>query len=268
MRYCKRIRALLSSEDHTPGRLTIARMRCKMWSCEYCGKVNARRWRAHLLSRFNDHLKEEWVFVTLTAHANAHVTPAMSVKNLQQTWKKLYDRLRRHYSKKIEYIRVFEAHKSGRYHMHLLLNVGTEYDAHGLQPRTLKEELRHPECRWLSKAAAESGGGWRVHMRRVKDYETGTSNAGLVVGYITKYMSKNIGQSWFPKGQCLIYPSRGVGSPARRPPSAATWRPRSGIYRDDVFQYREIFDVTANHRVTTDDFLDEFIYPPDSEWEK
>src|SRR6187549_247359 len=195
MPYCHRLKGIMVSYDHKPGYAVISRISCKMWGCPACGPQNALNWRAYLLSKFNKDLKqEEWCFFTITAHRKAHKAGAMqTLKNLQQVWKKLYDHLLRRYGPAhMQYVRVFEQHKTGRYHMHFLLNCGAEYDAHNYIIKNLRSEFYHPECKWLRKVCAKLGGGWRVHIRRVWEAETKTANVGLVVGYIISYVGKQM----------------------------------------------------------------------------
>ena len=112
-RYCPRVKSLLLSDDYKDGFISIARMRCKQWDCPYCSIKNGDMWRAHLLHTFCELMPEKrWVFVTLTARAWAHKSPAESLKNLKKGWSKVYDALRYKYQRGFSYVMVFEQHKS------------------------------------------------------------------------------------------------------------------------------------------------------------
>lgn len=265
MSYCKRIKGILLSLDFRMGFTTLVRISCKQWNCPCCSQKNARNWRAYLLEKFNHTFlgMEHWCFITITAHRKAHITPLMTIKNLQQVWKRLYDRLRRRYGKRIEYVRIFERHASGRFHMHILANTGLEYDKSSFVIRSKIDEFRHPESRWLSRACAELGGGWRVHIRRVWDDNTRRTNVGLVVGYILKYMGKDMASFEFPKHQRRIQTSRRIGSPATNAKGIGTWEHKREITLSQVIvSEKPIYDMSVDKVVTIKDFVGEHYYPP------
>lgn len=265
MTYCKRLKGILLSHDFRNGFITLVRISCKMWNCPCCANKNARNWRAYLLDTFNKRFGHEaWCFMTITANKEAHgVGPEMTIRNLQQIWKPLYDRLRRRYKKRLEYVRIFERHESGCYHMHILINCGLEYDKHAFVIRSKDDELRHPECNWLSDTCAELGGGWRVHIRRVWDDAKRSSNVGLVVGYILKYMGKGLGGMLFPKHQRRIQTSRRIGSPATNAKGIGTWEHRREIgiaYLKEA--KKKIVDMSTGEILTPRSFEGESYYPP------
>lgn len=261
---CNRIKGVMISEDYKKGFTTLIRIRCEMWSCPDCGPINGQRWRAYLLERFNKAFRDEkWVFCTITAHRNAHKAGSIAtLKNLQTAWKRLYDRLRRHYRSTLQYVRVFEQHTSGRYHMHFLLNVGTQYDAHDFPIKEPLDEYRHPECKWLRNTMASLGAGWRVHMRRVWEARTKTANVGLVVGYILKYMGKNMSIMEFPKHQRRIQTSRQIGSPDTASKGQGTWMHMREIPREALLTSKPILDMSTGEILTIASFEGELYYPP------
>jgi Replication protein len=265
MSYCKRLKGVLLSLDFRMGFITLVRVSCKMWNCPCCRVKNARNWRAYLLDTFNKKFGHEaWCFVTITAHKNAHKhSSEMTIKNLQQGWKRLYDRLRRHYKKRLEYVRIFERHASGRFHMHILLNVGLEYDKSGFVIKGKLDEFRHPECRYLSRACASVGIGWRVHIRRVWDDVKRSSNVGLVVGYILKYMGKDMASFAFPKHQRRIQTSRKIGSPATNAKGVGTWEHKREIGITYLREAKKrIVDMTTGEVLAIRSFEGEAYYPP------
>lgn len=265
MDYCLRIKGVVYSDDFKRGYRTVVRLSCKMWGCPYCGPRNAIAWRAYLLDRFNKALSDEaWVFATITAHRKAHKTPKTSLLNLQQVWKRLYDRLKRRYNGKLmQYVRVFEVHKSGRFHMHLLLNIGVYYDSREFSIRTPLDEYRHPDCKWLRLACSELGGGWRVHMRRIWEARTRSANVGMVVGYVVKYLGKQLVDMDMPKHQRRIQTSRKIGSPATNAKGKGTWThvreiPLSMVKKAVI----PVFDLSTGEILTTESFEGEAYYPP------
>lgn len=262
---CHKIKGVVYSDDYKKGYRALVRLRCKMWSCPYCGPKNAIAWRAYLLDRFNKHLREEkWCFITITAHKLAHKSPRASLLNLQQVWKKLYDRLLRRYGKEhMQYVRVFETHKSGRFHMHILLNIGEAYDKKDFVIKEPLDEYRHPDCKWLRLACAQLGGGWRVHIRRVWEAHTRTANVGLVVGYVLKYMGKQMVEMDMPKHQRRIQTSRKIGSPATNAQGRGKWDhlreiPISMLKTAKI----PIVDMSTGEILTEESFEGEGYYPP------
>lgn len=159
---------------------------CHLWSCETCALRNARVWIARIIEGCN-RLDGEWSMLTVTAHRKWRKDK--SVANLRQGWKKLVNRIV--YETKeddypLYYARVWEQHKDGSFHLHVLINkmLGT---------------------RWAKDASAECGMGNQADWRKV-------DNVGQAAGYVAKYTLKNAsitrgGVAW-PKGLRRIETSR------------------------------------------------------------
>jgi len=141
---------------------------CDMWSCPVCGAKNGRKWLARLLNHMNHHSKRDrWYFCTITAHEKWRGIVA-SRKNIQQGWKKLYNRMRRRYGIS-EYAKVWEFHEDGSFHLHFLIG-------------------RKIGKRWLKNNARECGMGYIVDSSRSK-------NPGQCAGYAAKYLLKSFENS-------------------------------------------------------------------------
>lgn len=154
----------------------FAKGTCKMWACEPCGARNAKRWIARIIKGCNTHAND-WYFCTMTADENWRGADN-SLRNLRRNWAKLRKRLAR-LAKKSDrgfyYVRVWEAHKDGSFHMHLITNF----------PVTTK---------WLKDNAKTCGLGHQARSEK-------TANPGQVAGYISKYMVKSLpNASHYPKG--------------------------------------------------------------------
>jgi hypothetical protein len=264
MSYCKRIKGILLSHDLRIGLISLVRISCKQWGCPCCAQKNARNWRAYLLDTFNKKFgHEKWCFLTITANKGAHAhSSEMTIRNLQQVWKPLYDRLLRRYGKGLQYVRVFEQHESGKFHMHILLNIGAQYDEKKFVIKTKDDEFNHPDCQWLSDTCASLGGGWRVHIRRVWDNKAKTENVGLVVGYILKYMGKKMANFKFPKHQRRIQTSRKIGSPQTNAKGTGTWEHMREIGISYLKQAtKPIVDFTTGEILSERSFEGEAYYP-------
>jgi hypothetical protein len=201
-------------------------------------------WRGYLNARIAE-LGGKWSFMTLTAHPAAHGY-GWTLANLRDAWKPIYDaiRYRWRHQKPLEYIRVFEQHKSGNYHVHVLWRI----------------ELHPPyePIRWLAETATHHGLGWRVDWQPI---DTG-GETNAIARYITKYMSKDAqGMMTMPRGTRRIQTSQGIG--AMKPPkNEEEWWLKTGIYPADLDRYEQIKDVSTEYIVTAD-YFKEFAYYPE-----
>lgn len=156
----------------------LSKTTCKQWNCETCSFRNAARWIAKIINGVN-RLGGSWYFLTITANENWRGNK--SITNIRQGWKKLYNRILALQGKKslhIYYAKVWEQHKDGTFHLHLLINLKIS-------------------SRWLKNNARSCGMGYSAKAIEV-------DNAGQVAGYIAKYSLKNAsisrgGIAW-PKG--------------------------------------------------------------------
>lgn len=271
-RYCPNIKSVIASDELVIGRVTLARMRCRKWSCPVCGPKNAQQWRAFLLDTFTKRMRDKrWVFVTLTAHQNAHISPEMSLKNLKQVWDKLYDRLRYKTGRALSWVMVYERHKSGRFHLHMLVDLGEEYDAYHFlispdldRAAKIKREKRHPLCIWLKEMSIKNGGGKIVHMTRIKEGDTSLDNVRLAVGYVTKYFTKAVEFPDFPERMRRIGSSRDIGSPRTKGKSGFKWYVKRYIALGEIERI-EHYSLDKNGPLERADFDEWGFYPPEHE---
>lgn len=272
MKYCPRIKSVLTSEDYKPGFIALTRMRCRQWDCEYCKTKNGDMWRAHLLHQFCDNFPHKrWVFITITAPSWAHSNPKKSLQVLKQAWGKLYDRLRYKNGGDLSYVLIWETHKSGAFHLHALVDMGDVYDGYAfditaLMPeKTLIEaEKAHPFCVWLKEMAVKSKAGWVCHARRIREGETGKDNARLAVGYVTKYFAKGLGDMELPKRWRRVQTSRDIGSPRTAMKEKFTWRMRTYVDMYEA-QLHPHWLIQENRVLGARDFGDDGIYPSTEE---
>lgn len=177
-------RPFLSGVSAKEKRIVLISPTCKMWNCPACSARNARQWIARIINGCNKmDTADGWFMFTLTAHEKWRGDA--SVKNLRQGWKKLYNRIRRKFGTN-HYVKVWEKHKDGTFHLH------------GLVDACLGD-------RWLRDNARSCGMGYEVEISKVE-------NAGQVAGYIAKYFLKSefeVSQTeQFPKGLRRIEVSR------------------------------------------------------------
>lgn len=104
--------ALVKQERHRRALLPLA---CRCWSCEDCQPK--RRWG---VIKLGEEGKAERL-ITLTIRPTPGRTPDQDAQFMAASYAKLIRWLRRrHGGRRVQMMRVFEAHKSGRPHMHVL----------------------------------------------------------------------------------------------------------------------------------------------------
>lgn len=259
--FCENFDGLAVIDGDNDTEMLVARLRCGMWSCEYCANKNRMIWRAHIIDRVNK-LAGDWLFLTITAHRKAHKA-GKTIVNLKNAWKRLYDRLRYKFKgQKIEYVWLYERHNdktlSGKtkttYHVHAILRAQV---AGNNVYHAQKSYYYHPEMHnWLKDNAAAVGAGFMCHCAKIND-----GNGGLVAAYITKYLTKNaqdLGN--FPKRARRVSTSRGFGSPKHKE-TGLHWEFRAHLLRGDVARHVKTTDVTTGERVRLSHFDDEELYP-------
>jgi len=145
-------------------KMYLMRGSCGSWGCPSCGARNGKKWLARMLNHMNTHKGTgSWYFLTITAHEKMRGQHA-SIKNIRAGWKKLYNRMRRKYGIS-EYVKVWEFHEDGSFHLHILIR-------------------RKIGKKWLKQNSRECGMGYMCDSTRSK-------NPGQVAGYVAKYLLKS-----------------------------------------------------------------------------
>ena len=119
------VKGSIIGQDENTGRVIVVPLCCKSWNCPKCA----------------DRLMEHWVnvavagqpdrFLTLTGDPNLHRSPLLMRVAIKNAWSKFVQHWRRGRPKKngrtimpphkLEYIQVWELHKSGYPHLHVLI---------------------------------------------------------------------------------------------------------------------------------------------------
>ena len=172
-------RPFLTGSHEKTRKALLLRPRCKQWNCPSCAAWKAKLWIARIINGMNRAETADWRMLTITARGNRR--KGLSLRDLREAWSKIRKRLARHKNAKklFMFCRVFEQHKDGSWHMHVLVSFAVSR-------------------RWLKDASFACGGGFICHVT------TAIGNAGLAAGYIAKYTLKNAatarsGVEW-PKG--------------------------------------------------------------------
>lgn len=101
---------------HDRSTVIVKPLRCKCWRCDHCVHQKQRElwWKAY---KGNPER-----FLTLTIRQGKFATPAIAAEEMVKGWRMLRQFLERHLNiKKITFLAVFENHKSGWPHLHILL---------------------------------------------------------------------------------------------------------------------------------------------------
>ena len=261
--YCKNVSMLAIGQGEEDTVLT--RVRCKQWSCQYCAYINRVQWNMRIMRAMQQN-RATWgnfAFVTITAHEKMR-TPKKSYKTLQNALSKLLKRMRRKnaYSD-MPYVRVFEPHKSGALHAHLIIHWTTDLNATDKQ-----------NTRWLKDNARSCGAGYQADYRTITPgYDPGRQNGRRVqevlqvAAYVVKYMTKDLQQTVEEEA----YPRmRRIQASQHFPPKLATdvedrdWRVESRYTYDQfVEDTKPVKDNQTGMKITAVHFIDagQTMYP-------
>ena len=189
MKFCENYSVVVTALDNKTQKLT--RTRCKQWNCEYCASVNRRVWMYRIIETLiHRPTSEQWHFMTLTLPSEYHDNKDVSgsIKHWQSVSNKLFGQLRYRLGK-FMYIRIYEQHKSGVFHMHVLLNA-TFPD---VERNIRKDETDYYYSETLAKICKTQGLGKIHDMRPIKtENHEENGHARNVASYVTKYLTKSI----------------------------------------------------------------------------
>ena len=252
--YCKNFNAIITTKDGNTRLVT--RTRCKMWTCEYCASINRKIWRARIIDHINKHKDLDWSWFTLTAHSKKRGA-VKSIANLRGAWDKLLKRIKRKYSHidKIHYVRVFEEHKDGSYHLHCIISLKWQ----NLKIRTQKNGKIVSYDAWLAKQAKDLKIGYYTHAANFDG-----KHAGYIAGYVTKYMTK-LSVSMKDELGRIRHIQTSQGWRKFENESELDWTMKSGYYEDDLIEDMKskvkVLDIQTGQYITYDDFEYTYVYP-------
>lgn len=155
---CTPLTRIASSSAHRE----ISPIRCKRWDCETCHQIN----RQNVISIARRGAPN--ALLTLTVNRHHYETPEAAAEALKRGLRLLRLRLARHPRfERFEFLAVFEKHKSGYPHLHLVIQA--------------------PFLPWkiLRKMWEGITGSYQVDIRKI-------SNAGSAAWYVAKYIGKDL----------------------------------------------------------------------------
>lgn len=157
---CRKFSVLLMESLATGNTISVYRVPCKSWACVKCAKKKAMDISTRAEMAFG---KETVRFISLTIRPAATIAAGLIAIN--QAWNRLRGKIVRRWGK-VKYLKVLENQRKTKMpHFHILVNKWIDRD-------------------WLQQAAIESGFGWHVDIRIVKDRG--------VLCYVLKYLKKGI----------------------------------------------------------------------------
>lgn len=243
--------SLVVHKDTQPGVRVMARLRCKSWQCPYCAKENRKQWGKHL-RKVLPKITSNWWFITLTAHEHTR-TEELSLHNIRSNLDRLMKRVKRVWTN-VEYVRVYEKHKTGAFHAHMLVSglsarvqkfttpSGVSYYRPTLHGRAVGNLSVRT---WYRRTARSMGMGYMVDIQALE----GVSRA---IGYVIKYLTK-AAQDFYVKGLRRIQTSRGIGSPNSR--GDGSWQVSARVFRSSMPEGSRLYDA------------DRKLWIPDIYWE-
>jgi len=252
--YCPNF-SLIVWKHLTKKSAVMTRLRCKSWQCEYCCKINRDAWRSHLKKRIGK-MGGDWFFLTMTAHEHIR-TPAGSLENIRSNLDRLFKRVRRVWGK-IEYVRVYETHEKGAFHVHVVIS-GLSLRVERKQARN--HEIHYKPCEnsagkgtwgvqtWFRRNCRQIGMGFMVHVVRLQ-------TTAKTVNYICKYLTKDLPETPYLR---RIQTTQGIGSPfSRKEPSG--WQATPLIYVG-MLEGAELTDLNLKMKIPASYWQENIVYP-------
>jgi hypothetical protein len=262
---CQKLQMIGLSEPHKNQRgkdgKTVVHLRCGMWDCDYCADINRKKWRVFLFDRLPQ-VSKAWSMLTITCDSPQHASKT-TLSYVVANFDKLMKRLKRLWGS-FEYVRVYERHKSGEFHAHLLISyIPSDYPKKSVW-RKLRGRVAYRGAAYyqLKTACVEVGFGEQVDISPVLEdgydgYKV-PANPAIVASYVTKYMSKDMAN--MPKGTRRIQTSSGIGA-LPKSDGLLRFTKRHFLLVDDVVGYT-VYDNNYKRPITSDDFLQDATYPP------
>lgn len=198
----------LSKRDVNTQTHTAFCVGCKKWDCEDCAKTNVKRFMARVINGILT-LGEgnNWYLWTLTVSTRDRGFEP-SIKAFREGYRKLYYELKNEQKRQkwgdIHLIKVFEKHKDGTLHIHIIsnLNLQSSKDSKVKGGYVFRDEYKvtrrnkstgrneeYYRSAWLEDKCKKSGLGYICECRPLKAHD-GKSHF-LVAGYVAKYLSKS-----------------------------------------------------------------------------
>jgi hypothetical protein len=256
---CPNFNLMAYRQDPVRGWIAF-RLRCKSWRCPYCAIENQKMWRKHLKRRIID-LGGEWYFGTITAPA-WNRTPEKTLEVIRANFDRFMKRLKRVFKKGVQYVRIYEKHEKGAFHLHIILS--------GLSPKVERYKARSGSTAFKPASDTKKAGVWAIKTWWKKTLskcgcgyiaDIKPIPAVQAIGYVTEYMTKTA-QDYSVKNLRRIQTSRGIGSPNER--SVEIWAVSEVIWGGSI-GHQSFIDLSTKTKIPAEYWLDHIVYPPPGE---
>lgn len=171
---CRRSAKAVIGHDWETSTTIFLDTQCRCYDCPTCVEQIKRLHQARIIygtKEYEDWRGLRWSFVTLTSHEKCQ-TFETSLALFQVALPKWRKRMKRRYGN-YDYVLVFETHKSGSVHVHMLINCAVSK-------------------KWVRRHARAVGLGYMADVQKL--------HAAAAAGkYCSKYISKSLGENRFPK---------------------------------------------------------------------
>lgn len=259
MHHCPNFSLIAYRCDPVRGWLAF-RLRCKSWRCPYCAIENQKMWRKHLKRRIID-IGGTWYFGTITAPSWDR-RPEATLYTIRLNFDRFMKRLRRVFRHGVEYVRIFEVHAQGAFHLHIIIS-GLSARVEPYKTRTGSLAFRPTGAgakagtwslkTWWKKTLSKCGCGYIADIKHIP--------ATAAIGYVTEYMTKQA-QDYHVKNLRRIQSSRAIGSPNER--SKERWRVEPVIFGSNV-GYEKIIDIDRKEIIPASYWLTHVAYPENTD---
>ncbi len=255
--FCPRFK-LIVWQQSAPDVVLMSRIRCKSWSCSHCAKKNRELWSSFLKMKLQ-RVSSNWWFVTITAHERDR-SAAGSLENLRKGLDRLMKRVNRVWEG-VQYVRVYEKHKKGAYHAHLVVSE--------LSPRITRRQNKNKTISFSPADKTEQGRTWGVQTyfrRAARDCKMGymvkvirLDDERQAVSYVVKYMTKSA-QSFYARGLRRIQTSSRIGSPVKKR-TRGDWTAAKYVWQSDMPPGADLIDLNTKEVIKPEYWKENVAYP-------
>lgn len=161
---------------------------------------------------------------------------------------------------KVEYVRVYEIHKKGAFHLHIIIcglcarieRYTARSGRMGFRPASsATNSASWAVNTWWKKTAGKCKMGYIAEIKRIP--------SGEAVGYITKYLTKSA-QAFDMPHLRRVQTSRGIGSPKNA--GVEIWQVTGHLWGGDI-GYQAFVDLDEKRSIPASYWQNEIVYPVD-----
>jgi len=256
MSFCPRFK-LIVWQQSAPDTVIMSRIRCKKWSCSHCADKNRAIWRNFLSAKLQ-RVSSNWWFVTITAHEYDR-SAAGSLANLRKGLDNVLKRARRVWED-LQYVRVYEKHKKGAYHAHLIVSeLSARVTRKVNRNHTVSSFPANADAgvktwgiqTWFRRSCRACKLGYMVSVRRLDSEQQ-------AVRYVVKYMTKDA-QQFYARGLRRIQTSTRIGSPPKK--NTGGWTAAQYVWASDMNPGSNLVDLNTKEVIEWEDMLKRVAYP-------